>query len=573
MRASSLRHALLGAGLLAMLPGCVAGATDAQNTHQNPTAGGGSAGASGAGPVGSAGASQTTTTATTAKERCDVSKVGPPQLRRLTQAELQRTAADIFPQIVSGWAGVKVGTDAVSALGFSNDAATLTVGQQTAQEILSTAEDIATRVVADGVLAQVLPCSATAADASCASQFIDQYGKRLFRRPLSADDSKRYNDYFASVSARSTFQLGIKWTLVALFQSPNAVYRSEVGAANGASYALSQHEIATELAYTFGGSTPSTDLLAKADAGALATPEARLTEARALLATPNGKEAVHELFREWSGYTLVKARTKTSKDFSAATATDMTNETQRFIEDVLFTNSGGLKDLLTAPYTFVNSSLAAFYGFGSASGDFTRVDRPANWGVGLLAQGSLLAANSHADATSPTWRGLLVYSKMFCNVRPKPPPSVPSISEPSPGVTTTRQRYEQAHINGNAVCSSCHKLWDPIGFGFEHFDELGRYRETEGGLTIDATGYAMTDGQQSMTFDGAQDLAMKLASDPDVTDCVSGLMSEYVYAGGGGVSCLAETARSGLAAGKFGLVEYLAQLSTERQFSERALTP
>jgi hypothetical protein len=80
------------------------------------------------------------------------------------------------------------------------------------------------------------------------------------------------------------------------------------------------------------------------------------------------------------------------------------------------------------------------------------------------------------------------------------------------------------------------------------------------------------DGTQTMTFDGAQDLATQLANDPDVTDCVSGLMSEYVYAGGGGVSCLAESARGGLAKGQFGLVEFLAQLSTERQFSERSLS-
>jgi hypothetical protein len=75
-----------------------------------------------------------------------------------------------------------------------------------------------------------------------------------------------------------------------------------------------------------------------------------------------------------------------------------------------------------------------------------------------------------------------------------------------------------------------------------------------------------------MTFDGAQDLATQLANDPDVTDCVSGLMSEYVYAGGGGVSCLAETAREGLAKSQFGLVEYLSQLATERHFTERSVT-
>jgi hypothetical protein len=141
-------------------------------------------------------------------------------------------------------------------------------------------------------------------------------------------------------------------------------------------------------------------------------------------------------------------------------------------------------------------------------------------------------------------------------------------------VETTRARYEQSHMTKGTNCPVCHTRWDPIGFGFEHFDYVGRYRADEVGLPIDSTGYTLDDqGNKALTFDGATDLATQLATDPDVTDCVSGLMSEYIYAGGGGVSCLAETARTGLAKGQFGLLEYLAQLSTERQFSERALPP
>ncbi|HEY1536689.1 MAG TPA: DUF1588 domain-containing protein, partial [Polyangiaceae bacterium] len=227
----------------------------------------------------------------------------------------------------------------------------------------------------------------------------------------------------------------------------------------------------------------------------------------------------------------------------------------------------------TAPYTFLDAKLATYYGYGAQSAAFARADRPASWGIGLLAQGSLLAANAHADATSPTWRGLLVFQKMFCNTKPKPPASVPSIAPPAPGMTTTRQRYETSHI-ANPTCSACHTQWDPIGFAFEHFDEVGRYRADEGGLAIDTTGYALdSTGKKTLTFNGATDLATQLASDPVVTDCVSGLMSEYVYAGGGGVGCLAETARAALAKGQFGLLEYLAQLSTEPQFSGRALPP
>jgi len=532
---------------------------------------GGNGGDGGSGGSGVTMPNPSTVTQEVAKARCDKSSSGPPVLRRLTRQEFQNTAVDIFPQLGTGWGGVKLGTDSVSPLGFANDAATLVVAQQTAQEILSTAEDIATQITAAPTLAAVLPCSATTPDATCAGQFITQYGTRLFRRPLSADETKRYTDYFTSVSGRSTFPMGIKWTLVALFQSPNAVYRSEIGVANGANYTLSQHEIASELAYTFGGSTPSPDLLAKADAGALATPDARLAEARALLATPNGKETVRELFREWSGYTVVKARSKKNSTNFTALSADMVNETQQFIDDVVFTRQGSLSDLLTAPYTFLNANLASFYGYGGAT-DFTKTDRPATYGIGLLAQGSVLAANAHEDASSPTWRGLLIFSKMFCNTRPKPPAGVPPLDTTNITAKTTRQRYEDIHIKQGGACPACHTLWDPIGFGFEHYDEIGRYRETENGQPIDASGYVeTTDGKQALTFNGESDLATQLAKDPDVTACVSGLISEYVYAGGGGVSCLAEEARTGLAAGQFGLLEYLAQLSTEPQFSQRSL--
>ena len=573
MHTGLLPRALLCLGIALPLYACRANISTSDARNPGGTAGsssGGASGAAGAGASTGTGATGPLANQELAKQRCMTSNVGSPMLRRLTQQEFQHTVADIFPQIVSTWSGVKIGTDAVSTLGFSNDAATLVVAEQTAQEILSTAEDVAAHVIDDAVLPAILPCAASAADATCAAQFISQYGARLFRRPLSTDESKRYSDYFSSVSGRSSFKLGIKWTLVALFQSANAVYRSEVGVAGAGKYTLTQNEIATELAYDFGGSTPSADLLAKAAAGALSTPDARLAEARNLLGTPNCKEAVRELFREWSGYALVKARTKTNTAFTGM-ADEMTSETRQFIDDVVFTHNGTLSDLLTLPYTFLNAKLATYYGYGAQSADFARADRPANWGIGLLAQGSLLAANAHADATSPTWRGLLVFQKMFCNTKPKPPASVPSIAVPAPGVTTTRQRYEVSHI-ANPSCSACHTQWDPIGFGFEHFDELGRYRANEGGLAIDTTGYALDDaGKKVLTFDGATDLATQLASDPAVTDCVSGLMSEYVYAGGGGVSCLAETARTALSKGQFGLLEYLAQLSTEPQFSERSL--
>ena len=123
------------------------------------------------------------------------------------------------------------------------------------------------------------------------------------------------------MTARATFALGTKWTLVAMMQSPHAVYRSELGDGKGSyaagqTYPLTQHQIASELAYTFGGTTPSTDLLAKADRGQLSTADALVIEARKLQQTDRGQEVIREFFREWLSYKTVVDKVKTStKDF------------------------------------------------------------------------------------------------------------------------------------------------------------------------------------------------------------------------------------------------------------------
>src|SRR5690606_32993428 len=159
--------------------------------------------------------------------RCETSRIGPALLRRLTRGELQATVEDVFPEIRGEWRGTRLSADPASVLGFSNDAAALLVGSQTASELLRTAEDVATLVTREGTLSAVLPC-ASSGDEACAGEFVNQYGLRLFRRPLTDAERAEYVGLFNSVASESDFATGIKWTLVALLQSPYAVYRSEL---------------------------------------------------------------------------------------------------------------------------------------------------------------------------------------------------------------------------------------------------------------------------------------------------------------------------------------------------------
>ena len=497
---------------------------------------------------------------------CDTSALGRPLLRRLTRSELQNTLDDIFPQVKGKWAvGIP---DAESSLGFDNDPVVLTVGGQVAQQLLDTADSLATALTADDVLPNVLPCAATAKDHACAQTFLSNVGLRLFRRPLTAADQARYLAFFDARLAASDFKSAIRWMTVALIQSPYAIYRREVGTRSDAEYQLSQYEIAGELAYMYTGSTPSADLLAQAEAGQLKTPEQLVSIAQQMLATPAGQEVVHRFFRSWLAYDQIPQTLPNAAGYDAAAPT-LVQETRKFIEDVVLTQRGGAAQLLTAPYSMPAQATAAnFYqGWTAPASDYAKVMRPAGQGVGVLAQASVIAAHSHEKASSPTLRGLLVFERLLCGQRPQVPANVPTLVEASPGVKTTRQRYEEQHMAAGTACPSCHKFFDPLGFGFEHFDESGRYRETEGGLPINSTGTLSQGGQDVFSFAGLDDLASNLAAQPEVGACASGYVSAFAYANG--VGCLGESRRSEFVAGTIGFVDYYASLAGEPSLTRR----
>jgi len=517
-------------------------------------------GGSGGIPIG-----PTTPSASAVRARCAQSKVAPPMLRRLTRSEIDNSIFDLFPQIASSYSGVKLGPDPLSSLKFTNDASVLLVGDETAKEILKMAKEVAALVAGPTLLPSILPCATGSADQVCATTFIDTFGPRIYRHALSDEERTELVGYYASVAGRSTFAMGLKWTLIAMLQSPDFLYRSEIGDASGK---LTPDEIATELSYTFGGTTPSAALAMKAASGALGSPDALVQEALALQQTPRGHQVLESFFREWTGYEKVVGTTKMAAPNFDVVEGSMVQETQKFIDEVVFNAGGNVKDLLTARYTFVDAALAPFYGFGvpGAAGGFAKADRPANWGIGLLAQGSILAGTSHPAQTSPVFRGLLVYANLLCNTRPKPPPIVPTIDS-APAANTTRERFENLHAQ--ASCMPCHQQFEPFGYAFEFFDETGRYRANENGFAIDAAATALLPEGTKLTFNGLDDLATQLAAMPAVTDCVSGLLSTYAFAGGGGQLCLAEEARSALASGTYGLRDFYAQLARAPSFTQR----
>ncbi len=502
---------------------------------------------------------------------CETSSVGAPLLRRLTRSELETSLRDIFPEAI-GFQGVELTQDPKSALGFSTDAMVLVVNGPTFRNLLETAENLSELVTASPTLEAILPCSVTAADRACAGEFIQRYGLRLFRRPLTVGESERYLTYFDAVSGAADFRTGIRWTLGTMLQSPHHVYRSEIGVANEGVRKLSQYEVATNLAFTYSGTTPSAALLERAAQGQLEGADVLEGEARALATAPGSRETRRRFFQEWLGYEQVLNQSRDQRpDFAAEIAPRLVEETERFLDHIIDFD-GTIFDLLLADYTFLDGTLSEFYGYGGIVGDeFGLVPRPSGHGLGLVAQGSLLAATSHQAETSPTLRGLLFTERFLCIEPPPPPATIPPL-EAAVGIEnarTTREKYEELHAV--AGCNNCHDMFDPYGFAFEQFDETGRYRATEHGAPIDTVATVrFSDGEQAEVTQ-VESLSYLVESRDDIENCISGLVSNYMLSGAGGEVCTAEESRRRFVAGEISLREFMISLAKTRHFSERSL--
>jgi len=502
---------------------------------------------------------------------CDAPAVGSATLRLLTRQEFESTINAVFPAVAGQWQS-SLPANQVSAAGFDNSASNQ-VGNQYAELLLETAENVADAATASSALGNLLPCSSSAPDRSCAEQYVTDYGQRLFRRPLTQEEKDRYLGFFDEALEAADFEAAIKWITVGLIQSPAAVYRSEIGTDMGdGTRQLTAYELATELAYTYTGAPPNAELLASAERGDLgfAALQGDLTSlAQTMLESEAGKQTVQRFFEGYLGYTRVASTQKPGVDGFDGAKLDMLEETRAFIDNVVFQSSGGVRDLLTSPNTNPSSTLATFYGngFPAPSSDYASVQRPAGQGIGILAQGAFLASHANADSSSPTKRGLFAYMNLLCQEKPELPANVPELAPAEPGVKTTRQRYEETHA-GTGVCKNCHTKFDPIGFGFEHFDQAGRYRDNEQGLDIDPSGRVLdSEGNELFAFDSQEALMTNLVDQAIVYQCFSAYLATYAF--GTAESCLGSTRAADLEAGSIGIADAYAALTAEPHFTTR----
>lgn len=392
-------------------------------------------------------------------------------LRRLTHSQYNNTVRDIIKD-TSNPASQFPPEDYVN--GFKNQYQALSVSPILTEAYSRAAERLAANAFRRGDSRGLIPCKpASEDDAACRTKFIQAFGRKAFRRPLEPEEVATHTAVF---KGEKTFLAGAQAVIETMLQSPAFIFWVE----DTPNPKWRPYAKASRLSYFLWDTAPNDALLNSAANGELNTSEGMERAIRRMHADPRAKDGVDEFVSQWLRFDRVTSASRERRLyplFNRELAKAMTEESKRFIGDLVW-NDRNFMQAFTANYSFINSDLAAVYKVPPPASDYQRVDFPAeSERSGLLGQTLFLTLSSKPDETAPTGRGLFIREQFLCQQVPPPPPGVDTNLAPIEETKPVTNRERLAMHASNQMCAGCHKLIDPIGFGFEKFDAIGMRRE------------------------------------------------------------------------------------------------
>jgi len=339
------------------------------------------------------------------------------------------------------------------------------------------------------------PESVPGKEEACARAILTTLMRRAYRRPIAKADVEGPMAFYREGRAEKDFDAGIGKALSAVLINPEFLFRVESDPKNipaGGVYRISDLELASRLSFFLWSSIPDDELLAAATAGKLSRPEELEKQTRRMLADRRSFNLATNFAGQWlrlRNLEAVSPNVSLYPDFDDNLRQAFRQESELFFDSVLREDRSVL-DLIKADYTFLNERLARHYGIPDVYGSrFRRVTLgPDSQRGGLLRQGSVLAVTSFATRTSPIIRGVWVLGSIFGAPSPPPLPNVPSLDEGTVSANLPMRERLAAHRN-NAVCASCHRTIDPVGFSLENFNAIGQWRDREANdVPIDVSG-------------------------------------------------------------------------------------
>jgi hypothetical protein len=527
----SFLFGVVGLGLTSMV-GCTAtvsgpGTSGTQGSGSNPSsspAGSGSnstgtsSGTSSTTPTG-AGNGATGTAASnnpagtvTAPAACTTVDPGRVTIHRLNILEYNNTVRDLLGDTTQP---ANAFPDDTGGANFDNNADVLATSPLLFSKMETAAEALATTAMTAGSAsrASIVTCDSTkVGDTACATTVMTAFARKAWRRPVTATELSRLISFVPLAESNGdTFDVGITLGIEAVLLSPNFMFRPELDPDPTATVPrpLNSYEMASRLSYFLWSSMPDATLSAAADAGQLADVASVQTQATRMLNDAKAATMVSNLGGQWFGtykMATVAPLATSFPTFDDTLRAAMTQETNLFLQDFLVGPTQSFLDALDANFTYVNARLAQHYGITGITGTaFQKVSLVGTKRSGLLTQGSILTTTSFPTRTSPVKRGQWVMANVLCTPPPAPPDNVPALEKTVVPAGSSVRVQLNAHI-ADPTCAACHQVMDPLGFGLEHFDGIGAWRDNDGSQPVDATGQLPS----GVTFDGAQSEATAL---------------------------------------------------------------
>lgn len=539
-------------------------------TGQGPTSQGGSGAAAGAPPAGKGGSTGQVEDPYAIPATAPSAVLVPtPRIARLSRTQWSNAVRDLLKLTDISEVDRTVSGDAL--IGFDNEADSLYVTEQLRQQLATAAEQLADQVTTNAsALARLMPANAPTSGSARARAFITSFGQRAFRRTLTDSEVTTHLSLFDQGPTLypdvDAFAAGASLVIQAMLQSPFFLYRTELGtvAAGASSIPLNDWEVASKLSFAITNTMPDDTLLTAAAAGQLKEKSAVLTQAKRLLESANGTAGLRnfnlQVYRLGT-YDGIQRDAKTFPDFKPNTPLAMKAEVLQFI-DWVFTQGRGVKDFYTAPVGFVNSLLAPLYGvsgnFSSEPTTLTKVDLEPSKRAGLLTQAGFLSSYiSVGDEPDIIHRGVFIATRLLCKTLPPPDPAAAGKGLVDTPNLTNRERVEAT--TGKGTCGAiCHgALFNPLGYAFENYDAVGKYRSMYQVKPVDAADSYTLDGQLK-SFKNGVELSALLAEAKETHSCYVQNMLSYLQG-------------QELSAEQQALVDYYARLSRAGMVSLRDL--
>lgn len=529
-------------------------------TGAGATGGTGSVGAGGTGAVGGA------------TSACVQGVPASTQLPRLTRVQFDNTIRDL------------VGLNDNPSAALAPDS-TGSVDQRAWDGYKTAAETVAAAIMADpAAKAKAIPCTPTGDGAACASQFIDSFGRRAFRRPLTTAETTKFNALYAdraNITATGTFDEAAQVILHAFLLSPSFLTRAEIAEVpEGQTFVLSGYEVASRLSYMLWASMPDDALLLSAENGALATSAGILTEAQRMLNDPKARSMVaafHQKYAHmgdgtrWVGITRDPA---IYPAFNDALIPALSEETTRLFDHITFDLQGTFQDLMLTPVAYVNTTLAGIYGVTGAYGTaLTEAALDPAIRPGIFTRAGFLTAYSLYNRPSAILRGAFIQKELLCTEMGSPPPGAEGTPQPTEGLATNRERTDAQ--TAGVDCAGCHHgIINPTGYAMEAFDAIGAYQTVEKDTMAPInTVSTVPMGDIDVDVMGPADLMRALAASPAAQRCYAKKWVEHAFERvmNANDACAVDMMAQKLTAGGYTIKSLIADLTQSQTFRYRAV--